>query len=841
EAFEDLEDVEALPDAHFGLLGSSGSPVQPQGCVDDLPEEVLWQVLCLVPAQDLYRNVSLACHRWKNIVHDPEFVPYKKKYYRYMMGEKDTVVEIGNTLRTSGISSQPEHSIRKLVVLLAKHQTRARVRPEEILIHVRKHRLFPQTEASIRLRFRDVEDCFNPGSEQGPNPFAAMAVILILSESVADVQALVSLLGGCMSEVAITEFLSHVAMLLFAMMKTNIQISNRLHYNIYYVLHLMENGPFSVQSSSTAFSVCFCRQPQMHLTHEEQQILSHNIQQDHVVKIVAFAGTGKTSTLLRFAEQRPDLSFLYVAFNKSMAKEAERRFPRNVLCKTVHSLAFNDIGKKYCARKKLTSNLNPFALSSVLPEGRGGLSKSKVIAMTLSTFMASKDESISLGHVPSYRMDKNGVRKLIDVNEKQLFASDAQRIWKNMKNLNVRGKEGYYMTHDGYLKLWQLQSPKPRLSDKYDVILIDEAQDCTPAVIDVLLSQHCGKILVGDPHQQIYTFRGAVNALNTVEHTHIYYLTQSFRFGAEIAYVGATILHVGKNVRKILVGESVQTAVGVSQGKTAILSRSNLTVFSEAASLTTANPSCRIHFVGLKGINLNKIMDIWRLKQLKTEKKTPEGQRNNGISDRMIRLFARKNDDPFSALKRYIKKTDDKELDAKVCIVEKYGCRIPELVKCLERCSVCDYRTADFILGTVHKAKGLEFDNVVITDDFIKDPASHPSLHTCREPFMSRIPPDEWNLLYVAVTRARTTLIITNSVRRILNLAGEHFLISKTPSMNAGPPVPCMVPSCPNCISPGSAFVIKKDQKNKSNMEKKQGGPLCEKCVWKCVGPIAFL
>lgn len=35
-----------------------------------------------------------------------------------------------------------------------------------------------------------------------------------------------------------------------------------------------------------------------------------------------------------------------------------------------------------------------------------------------------------------------------------------------------------------------------------------------------------------------------------------------------------------------------------------------------------------------------------------------------------------------------------------------------------------------------------------------------------------KIPPDEWNLLYVAVTRARTTLVITNSIRHILTLAG---------------------------------------------------------------------
>lgn len=45
-------------------------------------------------------------------------------------------------------------------------------------------------------------------------------------------------------------------------------------------------------------------------------------------------------------------------------------------------------------------------------------------------------------------------------------------------------------------------------------------------IMDIMLSQSCGKILVGDPHQQIYTFRGAVNALRTVPHTHIYYLTQ---------------------------------------------------------------------------------------------------------------------------------------------------------------------------------------------------------------------------------------------------------------------------------------------------------------------------
>lgn len=46
------------------------------------------------------------------------------------------------------------------------------------------------------------------------------------------------------------------------------------------------------------------------------------------------------------------------------------------------------------------------------------------------------------------------------------------------------------------------------------------------AASDILLRQSCAKILVGDPHQQIYAFRGARNALQEVTSTHTFYLTQ---------------------------------------------------------------------------------------------------------------------------------------------------------------------------------------------------------------------------------------------------------------------------------------------------------------------------
>ena len=46
------------------------------------------------------------------------------------------------------------------------------------------------------------------------------------------------------------------------------------------------------------------------------------------------------------------------------------------------------------------------------------------------------------------------------------------------------------------------------------------------AVADILLRQRQAKILVGDPHQQIYAFRGAVNAMQQIDCTHTFYLTQ---------------------------------------------------------------------------------------------------------------------------------------------------------------------------------------------------------------------------------------------------------------------------------------------------------------------------
>lgn len=86
DSHNEEDDVEALPDAHYGLLGTSKELLQPDGCIDELPEEILREILCQIPARDLYCNVSLVCQRWRSIVQDPKV---KKNCNRLRVSSKE--------------------------------------------------------------------------------------------------------------------------------------------------------------------------------------------------------------------------------------------------------------------------------------------------------------------------------------------------------------------------------------------------------------------------------------------------------------------------------------------------------------------------------------------------------------------------------------------------------------------------------------------------------------------------------------------------------------------------------------------------------------------------------
>jgi len=76
-------------------------------------------------------------------------------------------------------------------------------------------------------------------------------------------------------------------------------------------------------------------------TEEQRAAVEAFTRGDHLV-IQAGAGTGKTTTLRMLAEATSERG-LYIAFNRAIADEAKRKFPRNIECRTAHSMCVPDL------------------------------------------------------------------------------------------------------------------------------------------------------------------------------------------------------------------------------------------------------------------------------------------------------------------------------------------------------------------------------------------------------------------------------------------------------------------------------------------------------------------
>ncbi|XP_074396449.1 F-box DNA helicase 1 isoform X4 [Zonotrichia albicollis] len=806
QEWEELE-VEPLPDPHFGLLGTRSWQV-PQGSMQDLPPEILRNIFAFLPVVDLYQNLSLVCRCWREIIRDPRFIPWKKLYQQFLRREPSALLRVEQILQEFSIPQGQQGCVLGLLRLVAS--TGARLDPSRLLQLLATHPLFPKAHFCVLSKFPDLLS--KPGAEK---MWATFAVMVLFSDGVGDIQRLLQCFQSPCSELAlleVTEVLHCMATLLLAMRNRSIPISHRLHYNIFYCLYLMENASGIVQPLQEGrMDSCPSGRADVRLTHEQQRILSHKIEPGQTVKIMAFAGTGKTSTLVKYAEKFSELKFLYLAFNKAVAEKGKMVFPRNVTCKTFHSLAFGSVGRHYKEKGKLNfSKMSVYSISFLLRnrEGQSLFVRGKTVSQTLGNFFSSSDEEISEEHVPLRFKNTHGNMEQVSPQEKRINVEEAREIWHNMKKLDGDVEKKYKMTCDGYLKLWQLS--KPQLLG-YDAIFVDEAQDCTPAIVDIVQSQNCGKILVGDPHQQIYTFRGAVNTLYLVPHTHVYYLTQSFRFGPEIAYVGATILDVCKGIRsKTLLGGRQRGDVrGARQGKMALLSRSNWNVFEDAVEFSGRDPPAKIHVIGgLERFGLSKIYDIWKLS-------LPADVRKNShleIEDPFIRRWA--DAEGLPGLREYAARVEDRELEVKISIVDKHREHIPELVSRIRDNHVAQEGLADFLIGTVHQAKGLEFDTVCVADDFVQIPSVTEAFPRRMNIYLDRTPEDEWNLLYVAVTRARRCLLMSKSLENLLSLAGERFLrvelLSEAGQDKAGAAVACCVPGCTNSLEVTSGLLVKK-------------------------------
>jgi len=92
-------------------------------------------------------------------------------------------------------------------------------------------------------------------------------------------------------------------------------------------------------------------------------IINANIAPGEVIRIIAFAGSGKTSTMAELVKRRPDIKFLYLVFNSDAKKSAEKIFPCETM--TFHALAYKSMGisRSMVAQKDLTPSSVPSQFS----------------------------------------------------------------------------------------------------------------------------------------------------------------------------------------------------------------------------------------------------------------------------------------------------------------------------------------------------------------------------------------------------------------------------------------------------------------------------------------------
>ena len=469
------------------------------------------------------------------------------------------------------------------------------------------------------------------------------------------------------------------------------------------------------------------------LTEEQKIILLAEPTKAAPLKVTAFTGTGKTFTLERYAKLRPRAKMLYVAYNKSIQQEAERKMPTNVQSRTVHSIAFGKVGRLY---KEKLGNLKVGDLMRFFKLDNYQIAY--CINEVLKVFMASADYSLSREHITK------SVRALIGTQQDDRLLDHVSTAWDKIISTT---DFDLCMPHDGYLKLFHLQEHRVNS----DFILVDEAQDITPVMRDIFWKQQARKVVVGDPHQAIYQWRGSINALDHVitESGLDLTLSQSFRFGPAIAEVATNLLKATKGETRSIKGNpELDTKLllndDLKNDSRTLLCRGNSQVFEVASE--RASSGKRIAFIGgAEGYRLQLLLDVLALRR----------EEHGIIKNPFVRSFKE-----FEDLKNFANETEDNEIIFACEKVEIYGIEIKDRVRDIRNAET-SVKNAQLIFSTVHKAKGLEWDYVHLAEDLEKGIQAH-----LADPRKYSRPHEEVNVIYVALTRGIQRVSCTSFLKK---------------------------------------------------------------------------
>lgn len=446
---------------------------------------------------------------------------------------------------------------------------------------------------------------------------------------------------------------------------------------------------------------------------------------DKILKISAFAGAAKTTTLAMITKSMPKQRFLYLAFNKAIVEDSKGIFDYNTKIMTTHSLAF-----RYALRDRaIRGNYKAIEIAKKFKTNYTQASRAlKIVDLFFNSDLDSIEDV-------AFEMLDIEMSDLRDINDFYSSRRVAIKIIDAMSSGEIE------ITHSCYLKEFEMMLKSGfSLNLEVDYILLDEAQDTNPVTLSIFAHLGGRKIVVGDKHQQIYGFRDSLNAMDKLDGDELK-LSVTFRSTQSIVDKANWILNRFKN-------EQIKIVSG----------NQNEPIFKTYAYISRTNAQLIKYIAKHEKFNLTR---------------TPEDLFESALS---LYYWSNAEHDSIKNRYKYLREfTDVDELNNYIDIAHDYELKVAldvakeykdDLLNLYEKAKSNYSRgsRANLTLTTAHSAKGLEFDKVQLADDFayLIDSISDisPDIKTLHQmdTHESRATIEEINLYYVACTRAKFEL-----------------------------------------------------------------------------------
>lgn len=468
--------------------------------------------------------------------------------------------------------------------------------------------------------------------------------------------------------------------------------------------------------------------------------------------IVARAGAAKTTTAISAMKLIPNKQkCLFIAFNKSIAEELSEKLKNNtnVTVRTSHSLGF------WIVRRNLGSNIevDEYKYRTYIKSHINELSTAQDWITTKRELTEYMDSILLLINFARFNYCQS-VKEIDNVAKKYAIPiqfDECEVVLKAMK----WGKE-HTETIDYTDMVWLPVELKMKpLGLQFDWVMVDEAQDLS--IVAIELFKKCIKrggrfIAVADDFQTIYTFSGAsedaFNLIKDQPNTQIFELPISYRCDKNIIKYAQNIVTDIQHRDNADEGEIIEDCyINCLEENDMVLSRTKAPLVKLYTKLLRKGVNCYIKGQDIGG-NLIKLIEHYDIDELNANLK------KDGV---FVKLYQKLFNDRNKLMEKRGLDFDDATLSSS--IMEQYDnintlMTLAEKINSKEKLinhikSVFAEEKKGICLSTIHKAKGLEANNVYIL---------------CHSMMPSKLATQNWekiqerNLSYVAYTRAKHKL-----------------------------------------------------------------------------------